>query len=403
MPTFRYSAFRPTGAEVSGTIDAESTNDARLRLKHDGLYPKEIVPDDAGSSVAAFPWIRKRARQSDLALATRRLATLAGSAVPLHDALTALLEQEKPGELKNALGRVRERVREGSPFARALAAEPHLFGESFVAMISAGEAGGSLEIVLERLADFQEAQAEIRSRVTTALAYPTLMLLVGSGVMLFLLAFVFPKITVVFEQSRASLPFITRVVMAVSGFLKQWWWTLVVGACAALLAYDRLRFRPAFQEWRDAAILRVPVFGPLAEKLVLARFGRVMGLLVSSGVPLVKSLEIVMDLVGNRVYRAVLTKAKEEILQGGSLSSALSRSRLFPPLLVQMIGVGEKSGELEQMLNRAGTAFEKEFDSSVARSMALLEPVMVLAMGLAVGTVVVAVLLPIFELNQMIR
>lgn len=403
MPTFRYSAFRPSGAEVSGTIDAESMSDARLRLKHDGLYPKEIAPDEAGYSAAAFAGIGKRVRQSDLALATRRLATLAGSAVPLHDALTALLEQEKPGELKNALGRVRERVREGSPFARALAAEPHLFGESFVAMVAAGEAGGSLEVVLEKLADFQEAQAEIRSRVVTALAYPTLMLLVGSGVMLFLLAFVFPKITVVFEQSRASLPFITRVVMAVSSFFRSWWWALVTGSCAVLLAYDRLRVRPAFQEWRDAVILRLPIVGPLAEKLIIARFGRIMGLLVSSGVPLVRSLEIVMDLVSNRVYRTALAKAKEEILQGGSLSSALSRSRLFPPLLVQMTGVGEKSGELEKMLNRAGTTFEKEFDASVARSMALLEPVMVLAMGLAVGLVVVAVLLPIFELNQMIR
>lgn len=402
MQTFRYSAYRAGGAARAGTVEAESLSDARQKLKNEGLFPKEIVPLDEAAKVSRWK-IRKGIPQPELALATRRLATLLASSVPVYEAISALYDQERPGELRTILGRVRERIKEGSGLAKALEGEPHVFSDSYIAMVAAGEASGALEKVLERLADFLEDQATIRSRVSTALAYPMLMMVVGSGVMLFLLAFVVPKIVMVFEQNRASLPLITVMLLVVSHFMQKWWWTLVIAACASALAFDRLRGKPGFRDRLDRLWLKLPLAGPLVQKLALARLGRVLSLLLSSGVPMIRALEIASEVVANRAFRAALDQVKLEIIEGGRLSASLAKSSLFPPLLVHMIAVGEKGGELEQMLNRAGSAFEKEFETAVTRGMALLEPLLVLGMGLAVGTVVVAVLLPIFQLNQLIK
>ena len=403
MPTFRYSAYKETGSAVTGSIEAENLRDAQLRLKKNGLFAREIAPLEEVTGVANRWRLKRGVPLPELALATRRLATLLGSAVPVFEAVHALQEQEQPGELKNTLGRVRERLKEGNALARALAAEPHVFSESYVAMVAAGEATGALDSILERLAEFLEDQAAIRSKIATALAYPILMLVVGSGVMVFLLSFVVPKIVVVFEQNRAALPFITVALMAVSHFMQHWWWLLVIVGSGLALLYDRLRHRPAFQVQRDRYILRLPLAGPLVQKLALARLGRVMGLLLASGVPMIRALEIAVEVVANRSYRAVLDQVKGELIEGGRLSASLARSPLFPPLVVHMIAVGERGGELEQMLTRVGAAFEKEFEAAITRGMALLEPLLVLGMGLAVGIVVIAVLLPIFQLNQLIH
>jgi len=403
MPTYRYDAYRAGGAPKTGTIEAENPREARLRLKKQGLFAKEISLADSSANAGSRWRFRKGVPQPELALATRRLATLLASSVPVYEAVSALLEQERPGELRNIFARVRERIKEGSGLAKALESESHVFSDSYIAMVSAGEASGALEKVLERLADFLEDQATIRSRVSTALAYPLLMMVVGSAVMLFLLAFVVPKIVMVFEQNKAALPLITVILLVVSHFMQKWWWTLVIGACASALAFDRMRDKPAFREWIDRLWLKLPLIGPLVQKLALARLGRILSLLLSSGVPVIRALEIASEVVANRAFRAALDKVKIEIIEGGRLSSSLAQCALFPPLLVHMIAVGEKGGELEQMLNRAGSAFEKEFETAVTRGMALLEPLLVPGMGVAVGTVVVAVLLPIFQLNQLIR
>jgi general secretion pathway protein F len=401
MPIFRYSAYRAGGASVAGTIEAESLRDAQQRLKSDGLFPREI--SSADESAGRRRGLRNRVPLQELALVTRRLATLLTSSVPVYEAVGALQDQERPGAMKSLLGRIRERLKEGTSLAQALAAEPQAFSESYVAMVGTGEASGSLDSILERLADFLESQAATRSRIVTALAYPLLMLLVGSGVMLFLLSFVVPKIVIVFEQNRAALPLITVALMAVSRFMQQWWWALLGCGCALLIAYDRSRHRPAFRAWSDRIVLRLPLAGHLIRNLLLARFSRVLGLLLASGVPMIRSLEIAAEVVANRTFRTALEQVREELIEGGRLSASLARSALFPPLLLHMIAVGEKGGNLEQMLDRSGSAFEKEFDAAVTRSMALLEPLLVLGMGLGVGIVVIAVLLPIFQLNQLIR
>ncbi len=402
MPSFRYSAYRGDGGEAAGVIDAENPRDAAERLKKEGLLPRSIVPAEE----AATGWLkslRRRVSLPELALMTRRLATLLGSAVPVYEAVATLSAQERPGELKNVLSRVRERLAEGSGLAKAMAAEPKVFSDSYVNMVAAGEASGALEVVLERLAEFLEDQDAIRSKVVTSLAYPALMVVVGTGVMMFLLSFVVPKIVTVFEESKAALPLITVALIKTSHLLRKGWWALILLGVAAVYGYRKLMQREEYQHRRDRLLLKLPVAGTLVQRLILSRFAKVLGLLLVSGVPVIKAMDITGAAVVNREYRSLLAWVKEELIEGKSLSASLAKSPLFPPLLVHMIAVGERSGELEKMLARAGSAFEKEFESSITRLMALLEPLLVLGMGAAVGSVVIAVLLPIFELNQLIK
>lgn len=403
MPTFRYSAYKPGGSEVTGTIEANNPGEAKHRLKKDGLYPKEIASADEAVSRKGLQLFRSKVGLPELSLMTRRLATLLGSSVPVYEAITTLYEQEKPGELRKMLSRVRDRLAEGTSLAKALAAEPQIFSDSYIGMVSAGEASGALEVVLERLAEFLEDQAAIRSKVITSLAYPILMVVVGVAVMLFLLAFVVPKIVTVFEESKATLPLITIILIKVSNLVRKGWWALIIFGFAISYASKKLKSSETMCRKRDRLLLKLPLFGSLLQRLILSRFAKVLGLLLMSGVPVIKAMEITGAAIVNREYRTILTEASEELIQGGSLSATLKKSPLFPPLLVHMVAVGEKGGELEKMLIKAGEAFEKEFESSTTRSMALLEPLLILAMGLSVGFVVIAVLLPIFQLNELVK
>ncbi|ABQ24893.1 type II secretion system inner membrane protein GspF [Geotalea uraniireducens] len=403
MPTFRYSAYKPGGSEVTGTIEAGSPNEAKQRLKSDGLYPKEIAPADEAGPRKGVQLFRSKVGLPELSLMTRRLATLLGSSVPVYESINTLYDQERPGELRKMLGRVRDRLAEGTSLAKALAAEPQIFSDSYIGMVSAGEASGALEVVLERLAEFLEDQAAIRSKVITSLAYPILMVVVGVVVMLFLLAFVVPKIVTVFEESKATLPLITIILIKVSNLVRKGWWALIILGFAISYASKKLKSNETMCRKRDRLLLKLPLFGSLLQRLILSRFAKVLGLLLMSGVPVIKAMEITGAAIVNREYRAILMEASEELIQGGSLSATLRKSPLFPPLLVHMVAVGEKGGELEKMLIKAGEAFEKEFESSTTRSMALLEPLLILAMGLSVGFVVIAVLLPIFQLNELVK
>ena len=401
MPTFRYKAYASGGRESAGAIEAESPKEAMQLLRQQGLYATEVAP--SAGKLEKVTLFRRGITLPERSLMTRRLATLVGASVPLYEAMTTLYEQESEGELKRVISRIRDRLAQGSNLASAMAAEPSVFSESYISMVAAGEAGGALEIILERLADFLEDQQAVQSRITTALAYPILMMVVGVGVMLFLLAFVIPKIVVIFEQSKAALPLITVLLIKTSNLVRSGWWALLILAATGVYAYRNLMKSEAFHLKRDRFFLRLPVAGNLLTTLVLSRFARVLGLLLTSGVPVIRATEITGDVVVNRVYRAFLHGVRERLAEGSGLSGALKSSSLFPPLLVHMIAVGEKGGELEQMLLKAGTAYEKEFDTAITRSMALLEPFLVLGMGLAVGIVVLAVLLPIFQLNQLVK
>ena len=403
MPTFSYSAFKADGSPVSGVVEADNVQVARQELKKAGLYPRELSELRRSAEGRVKSFFSKGVALPELSLMTRRLATLLGSSVPVYEAISTLYEQETPGELREVLGRVRTRLAEGANLARALAEDSAVFSESYVSMVAAGEASGALDSILDKLADFLEEQEAVRSRIVTSLAYPALMVVVGTGVMLFLLAFVIPKIIVIFEQNKATLPLITILLIKVSTLLRKGWWLLAAAGIGVVYTYRRLIKREDLRLKRDVWLLRIPLIGPLVSKLILSRFAKILGLLLASGVPVIKAMEITGEVVVNRRYREVLTAVREELAEGGSLSTSLRNTELFPPMLIHMVSVGEKGGTLEEMLTKAGSAFEKEFVSSVSRFMALLEPLMVLAMGVVVGTVVVAVLLPIFQLNQLVK
>lgn len=403
MSTFRYKAYSASGSAVSGTLEADSERQALAQLKEKGLLPREISADGAVDSPTSYFSFKRGISAADLSLFTRRLATLVASAVPLFEAMGSLCEQEENGPLRQVLLRVKERIAEGASLSRAFAAEPKIFSESFVSMVAAGEASGALDVVLERLADFLEEQEQVRSRVVSAMAYPILMLLVGGGVMLFLLTVVIPKIVVIFEDSKAALPLITVLLIKVSHFMRNWWWLLAGLAILSVPLYRKAMLREHLRMKRDELLLKLPLAGAMQKQLLLSRFSRVIGLLLSSGVPIIRSLEITSEVLVNRVYRSFLRGVMEEIAQGGTLSGCLRKSPLFPPMLVHLIGVGEKGGNLEEMLLKAGTAFEREFNARLTRLMGLMEPLLVLGMGVAVGFVVMAVLLPIFEMNQLIK
>jgi general secretion pathway protein F len=394
MPTFRYSAYNSGGSPVSGTIEAENAREAKARLKKDGLYPRQLTSDEDSAPAGAAKLFRRGPGLPEIALMTRRLATLAGSSVPIFEAVTTLHEQELPGELKKALGRIRDRLTEGAGLAKAMAGEPAIFSESYTSMVAAGEASGALDTVLDRLADFLEEQDEVRSRIVTSLAYPILMVIVGTGVMMFLLAFVIPKIVVIFQQNKATLPIITIILIKASNLVREGWWALLLLGGSAVYAYRKALKRETFRLRVDTLLLRVPLVGSLVQSLILSRFAKVLGLLLESGVPIIKALDITGEVVRN---------AREELVEGGNLSTSLRSSPLFPSLLVHMVSVGERGGKLEAMLLKAGNAYEKEFNSAIAKFMALLEPLLVLAMGVAVGFVVLAVLLPIFQMDQLVK
>lgn len=403
MPTFRYSAYNNDGSRVAGTIEADDMREVPSFLKKRGLFPTEVSPVEAAGLHRVLKVRRNRVSLSQLAVMTRRLATLAGSSVPIFEAISTLHEQEQPGELKLVLARVRDRVAEGASLAKALSGEPRVFSESYTSMVAAGEASGALETILERLADFLEDQDELRSRIITSLAYPVLMVLFGAAVMMFLLAFVVPKIIVVFEQNKAALPLITIILIKASNVIRHGWWGLLLIGAAAAVLWKKALAKENFRRRIDRILLTLPLVRSLLRSLILSRFAKTLGLLLQSGVPIIRALEITSDVVVNRVYRDFFAVSREGLAEGTSLSASLRASPLFPPLLVHMVSVGERTGKLEAMLVKAGSAYDREFRTSIARFMALLEPLLVLGMGVAVGFVVVAVLLPIFQMNQLIK
>jgi type II secretion system protein F len=407
MPVYEYKALDQKGKSCKGLIDADSESKAHSKLRSSGKYPvsiRESISKGQNSKKKGFSSVSlfERIKSDEIHVITRQLATLLGAGIPLINGLASLIEQSANPALKRVLAQIRDSVNEGSTLTSALSQHPKLFSNIYINMVRSGEASGSLDIVLERLADFGENQKAIQAKLKAALVYPIFMAVIGTGILLFLISYIVPNITRVFMDMERALPLPTRMLIFASDALRSYWW---LGALILISLFGLIRFLLAQKQGRriwDWLKLSFPITGAVNQKIILARFSSTLGSLLNSGVPLITSLQIVASLVNNQLIGEVIEEAMEKIQKGKSMSSALETSAWFPPLFLQMISIGEQSGQLEPMLDKVAQAYEREVETAIMGMTSLIEPIMISAMGAAVGFVVLSILLPIFEMNQMI-
>jgi general secretion pathway protein F len=407
MPVYEFTALTSTGKKLKGIIDADSLTAARQKIRGQGNYPVEINETSARSVTTKAPLLsiqfNQRVKQQEIHIATRQLATLLGAGIPLVPALNGLIEQTENRSLKTVLAQIKDAVNEGNSLTAALTEHPRLFSKVYVNMISAGEASGSLDVVLDRLAEFGENQHALRSRVKAAMLYPLFMAVVGILVLFLLITFIVPSITSVFAGSKQALPLPTLILIGISSFLKQFWWAVLFVVLAVIGGIRWHIGTPAGRRQWDQLKLSLPGIRDLSIKTSSARFARTLASLLQSGVSLITSLQIVKNIVDNVILADSINEACDELEKGKSLSQFFRGNKYFPPMLVQMMAVGEQSGTLDKMLAKAADSYEKEVEVKILALTSMIEPVMILSMGLVVSFIVVSILLPIFEMNQLIR
>lgn len=402
MPDYRYVAIDPQGRERKGRLTAANDDAARADLVRRKFH---IVAVEAAGSKAAvgrslFAFRRTRLSSKELALFTRQLATLAEVA-PLEEALRTLTRQSEAESARVVIGDVHAGLLEGRRLADAMGRQPGSFPPLYRAMVAAGETTGSLTTILARLADLLERQAEVRGKLIAALAYPIVLAVVAIGVVAALMIFVVPRVVEQFTDTGQQLPFLTRAVIAISGFAANWWWLIALLLAAAAFGWVTAMRRPAFKAAVDARLLRLPLLGRLLRDLYAARFARTLATMVSSRLPLVEGLKLTVPTIRNAALAGATATIVDQVRAGGGLSAALRDAGVFPPLLVYMTASGESAGRLEVMLERAADYLEREFDRFTAASMALLEPVIIVVMGSCVALIILAILLPILQLQNL--
>ncbi|MDX2502239.1 MAG: type II secretion system inner membrane protein GspF [Deltaproteobacteria bacterium] len=408
MPVFEYTALDNKGKSTSGIIDAEGAQVARQKLRTSGIFPvsiKEAQEAQPKKESETFSLASRfsRTRPVEVAMMTRQLATLVGAGFPLVSALDALVPQTKSHGFKKILAQIKNLIVEGNSFARALSNYPGQFSSLYVNMVRAGETSGTLEIVLERLADLTEKQQALKNRIQTALAYPIFMMVIGTAVLFILLIYIVPSITSIFSDMNQVLPTPTRILIFLSDFFKSYWWSILIIIAVVAVFFNRAKKTEKGRLWIDKTVLMLPGVGILVKKLAVARFARTLGSLLENGVSMLIALDIVKNIAGNRLIADSVETAAIEVGKGQGVGAALSGSGIFPLLSIQMIQVGEQSGQLETMLTKISDVFENEVETTIMRLTSYLEPVMILVMGTIVAFIVLSICLPIFEMNQLIR
>jgi len=406
VPVYAYKGVTSAGKAARGHVDAESVKGARLRLRRDGIFPTEIAEGraerEAPTVVRRFTMRMpslQRISALDLAIATRQAATLLGAGIPLVETLRALTEQIENPRLKGVYGQVREHVNEGASFADALAASG-VFPDLYVSMVRAGEAGGALEQVLERLADYMESQVRLRNKVGSILIYPFVMFGFACVVVGALVTVVLPQITQLLESLDQPLPFYTRWIIAASNFTREWWWAMGLALVALAIG-----FRAGVRTTRgrityDRVVLRLPVVGRLARLIAISRFARTLSTLLAGGLPIIRALHTAGEVAGNTVLAEAIDAARLSITEGASVARPLRASGEFPPLVTHMIEVGEQSGALEAMLAKVADTYEEQVETAVTRLTALLEPFLILVMVGIVLVIILATLVPLLQVTS---
>jgi len=404
MGAFEYVALDQSGKESKGLIEGDTPKHVRQILRDRHMLPVAVteVAQKEAKRQRSFS-LRSGISSSELAILTRQLASLSQSGLPLEEALLAVAQQNDQPRTKSIVLGVRSRVMEGHSLADGLSEFPQAFPELYRATVAAGEQSGHLDVVLERLADYTEARQELRQRVTNALIYPIALVTMAVAIISFMLATVVPRIVSVFENAAGELPALTRYLIATSDFMRNHWLALIIGVAAVIYGIWWLLQREGPKRSYHRFLLRMPITGRLTRGINTARFTRTLSILAGSGVPILDAFKISAEVIENLPMRDAVTEASLRVREGASISRSLAASKLFPPMMIHLIASGETGGKLEEMLSRTANYQEREVDGLIATLLGILQPLLIVLMGAVVMTIVLAILLPIFEINNLIR
>lgn len=422
MPTFEYRALDAQGTETTGAINADDENDAVGQLRRNGLYPTQVVEQGksslGGGSGAGARRSRAAARvkgkssvggggkgggrinSKTLMLFTRQLATLIDSGLPLLRGLTVLAKQEPNPVLKTTINQLSESVQAGGTFSESLAQHPRIFNKLYVNMVKAGELGGVLELVLSRLADYQEKAQKLKNKIVSAMIYPVIVMFIAVGIVIFLLLFIVPKFESIFDEmlEGAELPAVTRLVTGASKYVQDQWYWLFGGAIALGFAFKFWSNTKEGRQKVDRMKLAFPVLGDIQRKSAIARFSRTLGTLVTSGVPILQALNITRETAGNVIISDAIGRVHDAVKEGESIVQPLEASKVFPPMVISMVDVGEETGQLPDMLLKIADVYDDEVDNAVTAMTSLIEPIMIVFLAIIVGTIVLALFMPLLEI-----
>lgn len=404
MPVFEYKGLNRGGSNVRGTIDADNARGARARLKKDGIFVVDLKDKGKANRKVKNKGVvaTRRVGVEDLSMMTRQLATLIKANIPLVDSLAAVSEQVENSTLSVVLADIKNAVNEGGSFHKALAKYPRIFDNIYISMCEAGEMSGTLDMILMRLAEFKESQAGITAKVRSALMYPIMMFVFTMLLLGVLFIFVVPKITEVFESSpELVLPWYTKVVIGFSGILVNYWWVILGSMVAIIFIFINWKNTPSGKVQWDSIFLKIPIVGRLGRIVAVSRFTRTLATLLTGGVPMLAAMGIVRNVVGNEIIAAAIDVGRNNISEGESIAGPLKKSGQFPPIVIHMINIGEKTGELENMLTQVSDAYDFQVKTAIDGLTSMLEPLMIIVMGCVIGVIVFSIMIPMFELSNL--
>jgi type IV pilus assembly protein PilC len=403
VTTFAYVALEPSGSRKEGVVEAKDRETAIALVSAQGRFVLEINEHKAATAQTVLTSSRKKVSRSDLALFARRLADLAAAGLPLDRVLQVIAEQSENAALQDVANNALEDVRTGIPVSQALAKYPKYFPPVYTETLRAGEASGQFAEVATRLADFQEKEVARRSQISAAMIYPTILTCVAVLVIIFLLTFVVPRMSGIFQGLGNDLPVTTKMLLGTTTFLTANAVPIVIGLVIAFIAYRSWAATEAGAFTRDRLMMRIPVVGKVIEKAVMSRYARVLGTLVYGGVPILEALQLAGLAAGNRVFLKTSERVADDVRDGASIHGAMEDARNFPPVLTHMVAIGEETGDLPKMLDRVSNSLDFEVDNSVRRLTSMIEPLIMVVMGAFVGFVVISVLLPIFQAQDLVK
>lgn len=404
MAIYNYKGLDKTGNEVKGTINVEGLAAAKTRVRSMGIMLTEIKEQTSGTmKKSAGLNFGNSVSINDLSLMTRQLATLLRAKIQVVEAFSALVDQTENPNLKITLSEIRQKVNEGSSLAKALGDYPKIFDTVYVNMVDAGEASGTLEVVLLKLADFTEGQVKLRNKIKSAMTYPLIMMCAGGAMIGIIFIFVIPKLTKIFISMKRELPLQTKICIWISDFLINYWWLVIVGSIGGWMAFKKYVASENGKAKYDSFVLKLPVVSEIVTMVNVSRFCSTLATLLQSGVPILVSMKIVSNLISNVHMKKAIEESRQSVSEGASLTGPLVRSELFPPMVTHMIKLGEKSGELEPMLQIVAENYEDQVNSKLSGLTSFLEPIMMIMMGLVVAFIVFSVVVPLIDLNNVTR